>query len=261
MSSLNGTLRYIHIQRLLSNKLVGQYPFEVDEKIVEDYNEISNKLLKSLVNDNYHIFDKKSSIKSNNSIYYYLINEERILIFISTDLNYPEEKALFFFDVLTSKNILDMVDDEGTLTHEGQLNLNYLFDEYNIHQEETITIEKTKENHIKNEMSSENNEKNEEKQNSFNKNSNEEKSDSNKIKNELQEENLESKVVTELNKGAASKSDSFIKEIDSKVKKRYWIIRILFFSCILIYILVPIFINLNETKLGSKRKIKDNKVG
>ena len=180
MSSLNGSLRYIHIQRLLSNKLVGQYPFEINEKIVDDCNEISNKLVKSLVNDNYQAFDKKNMIKNNNTIYYYLVNEERMLIFISTDMDYPEEKALYFFDVLTSKNILDMVDEDGVLTHEGQLNLNYLFDEYNIHQEETITIEKTKENMIKNESSLENNEKNEVKI-SFNKDSGEEKSDSNKL--------------------------------------------------------------------------------
>ena len=237
--AFNAELKYVYIQYIVSNHKICEYPYDVEEKVTNDRTTISEKIHKLIQNSKYESFDQRNKIKTDKGLYYFTVTEDKNFIFLYTDTGYSENKAFDFIDLIHSRNIINMTDDNGTLTHEGQLNLIYLFDEFkNVHENSEL-FEKVSEDIIgENEITINDNFKEEE---------NTENLKKDKKVNEIDYNSEIKPVSRKFNNQTIS-----VEQINTSTKVKYWIIRIIFIVCLILYLIIPIFVEKKETKLGSK---------
>lgn len=130
------TLKYIHIERILSKTVIGKYPTaDISPhitKVVSDINSLLKKLSNQILESKYSDYDIRNKIETNEACYFYTINTDGVLFFLETDKFYSENKAFNFIDSLYLNEIFNFIDeDRQCFNSEGERMLKTLFEEYN----------------------------------------------------------------------------------------------------------------------------------
>lgn len=74
----NGNLKYFLIGKISSNSIISEYPYDIDEVVLNNSRTLLSKLNKV---KNYDKYDDRNSIEVEDGVYYYTVTSAKLLFF------------------------------------------------------------------------------------------------------------------------------------------------------------------------------------
>lgn len=159
------------------------------------------------------------------------------------DEGYHENWAFAVIDKIQEKGILSMIDDNGELNHEGIMSLKDIFEQGNNLQDNSkVTLQDCPEDQLNMEAA-----KREDQEVTCNKNQNNSQCEKERYRENINLRSGQPTLRQNVNNTIDVLSD---KSINKQVKKRIWCLLILYCLCVLIYIIIPLTTENEDTKLG-----------